>query len=60
MKGRQHIPQDPFEGRGARRTNRRLRIEGALALAMAIAATGLIAAAWVQLLAPLGQRLGLG
>jgi hypothetical protein len=51
---------DPFEGRGARRRAIRLRIEGLLALGMAIVATGLTAAVWIQLLSPLGRVIGLG
>lgn len=54
------IPRDPFEGRGARRRHLRLRIEGLMALAMAIAACGLTAAMWLQTLAPLAGRFGLG
>jgi hypothetical protein len=50
---------DPFEGRGARKKALRLRIEGLLALGMAITACGLTAAVWVQLLSPLGRVLGL-
>jgi hypothetical protein len=51
---------DPFEGRGAKRRELRLRIEGLLALAMAIVACGLTAAVWIQMLAPLKGVLGLG
>jgi len=50
---------DPFEGRAARRKALRLRVEGLLALGMAITACGLTAAVWVQLLSPLGRVLGL-
>jgi hypothetical protein len=53
------IPRDPFEGRGARRTRRRLRVEGAIALGMAIGACGLTAAVWLQILAPLAEQIGL-
>jgi hypothetical protein len=52
--------RDPFEGRGARRRELRLRIEGVLALGMAIVACGLTAAVWIQALAPLKALLGLG
>lgn len=52
-------PGDPFEGRAARRKALRLRIEGLLALGMAIAACGLTAAVWIQLLSPLGRVIGL-
>jgi hypothetical protein len=53
------IPRDPFEGRGARRMQRRVRVEGALALGMAIGACGLTAFLWLRLLAPLTERIGL-
>ena len=52
--------RDPFEGRGARRTRRRLRIEGLIALTLAIGACGLTAALWLRALAPLAKSLGLG
>ncbi len=51
--------RDPFEGRGAIRTQRRVRLEGLLALGMAIAACGMAAALWLRTLAPLTDRLGL-
>jgi hypothetical protein len=62
MIGRLRGPRDPFwgDGTGARRTHRRLRVEGLIALAVAIAAVVLTAAMWLVTLAPLGQRLGLG
>ncbi len=59
MLGRIGSPRDPFEGRGARRRHFRLRVEGVLALALAIAACGLTLALWVRTLAPLVDRLGL-
>ena len=59
MAGRSVLSNDPFEGRGARRRAMRLRLEGLLALGMAIAACGLTAAVWIQLLSPLGRILGL-
>ena len=52
--------RDPFwdDGRGARRRNRRVRFEGALALALAIAACGLTAAMWArQVLPVLGVQI---
>ena len=52
--------RDPFEGKGARRTQRRLRIEGLIAIAMAIVACGVIAALWLMTLAPLAKSFGLG
>ena len=59
MIGRLGRTRDPFEGQGERRTVRRLRIEGVLALGLAIGACGLTAAAWLLTLAPLVDRLGL-
>jgi hypothetical protein len=53
------LPRDPFEGRGARRTHVRLRIEGGTALGLAIVACGLTLAAWLRILAPLADRFGL-
>ncbi len=60
MIGRLVGPRDPFEGRGARRRHLRLRVEGILALGMAIVACGLTAALWIQTLAPLAHLFGLG
>jgi hypothetical protein len=51
-------PRDPFEGRGARRTRLRLKIEGAIALTLAIAACGLAAAMWVRTILPFVGPLG--
>ena len=47
-------PRDPFwdDGTGARRTHRRVRFEGFLAISMAIVACGLTTARWLRLLAP--------
>ncbi len=59
MLGRIGSPRDPFEGRGARRRQLRLRVEGFLAISMAIAACGLTAALWLRTLAPLAERIGL-
>jgi len=59
MIGRLRGPRDPFEGKGARRTQRRLRLEGVMALGMAIGACGLTAAVWLRTLAPLAERVGL-
>lgn len=53
-------PADPFEGRGARRTRLRVRIEGAVALALAIIACGLAAALWMRTLAPFVGPFALG
>jgi hypothetical protein len=52
--------RDPFEGRGARRRELRLRVEGVLALGMAIVACGLTAAVWIQTLAPISAFFSLG
>ena len=60
MFGRLGSPRDPFEGKGARRTQWRLRFEGVLALGMAIIACGLTSAMWLRTLAPLFDRLDLG
>jgi hypothetical protein len=49
---------DPFEGRGARRTRLRQKIEGVVAFTLAIAACGLAAAMWLRTLAPLVGPLG--
>jgi hypothetical protein len=61
MAGRILGPRDPFwdDGKGARRTHRRLRVEGLIALALAIVATGLTVAVWLRTLAPFMDRLGL-
>ena len=60
MIGLLRTPRDPFEGKGARRTHLRLRVEGAIALALAIGACGLTAAVWLRTLAPFAERFGLG
>jgi hypothetical protein len=46
--------RDPYwdDGKGARRRQLRLRIEGLLALALALAACGLTAAMWARQLLP--------
>ncbi len=59
MFGRTRIPSDPFEGRGAKRKRLRLRVQGLIAVGLAIAACGLTAAMWLRILAPLGDQLGL-
>src|SRR5690349_21787783 len=51
---------DPFwdDGKGARRRNRRVRLEGVVALMLAIAACGLTAAMWArQVLPVLGVQI---
>ena len=52
--------RDPFEGRAAHRRELRLRVEGILALGLAITACGLTAAVWVRTLAPVIALYGLG
>lgn len=52
--------RDPFEGRAAHRRELRLRIEGIVALGLAITACGLTAAVWIRTLAPVLSRYGLG
>jgi hypothetical protein len=52
--------RDPFwdDGKGARRRQLRLRLEGLLALALAVSACGLTAAMWLrQLLPVVGIRI---
>jgi fructose-1,6-bisphosphatase/inositol monophosphatase family enzyme len=53
--------RDPFwdDGEGARRTQRRVRLEGFVALAIAIVACGVTAALWLRTLSPLMDALGL-
>jgi hypothetical protein len=48
---------DPFEGRAAQRTRVRLRIEGVVALMMAVAAFSAAMALWVGTLAPVATNL---
>ena len=62
MIGRLHHGRDPFwdDGQGAVRTRRHHQVEGAVALAIAIAACGLTAAMWLRTLAPLVAGIGLG
>lgn len=55
--------RDPFwdmDGHGVKRERKRDRILGTLALALAIAAVGLTAAAWLRELAPILESLHLG
>lgn len=53
--------RDPFwdDGRGARRRQLRLRLEGQAAFAVAIVACGLTAYAWIQTLRPVFDGLHL-
>jgi hypothetical protein len=55
-----HDPWWADEGKGARRTRRRVQAESLFAIAMAIAACGMVAAVWMRELAPLARQLGLG
>ena len=59
MIGRIRRPHDPFwdEGKGARRTHRRVQFQGLLAIALAIVAVGVTAAVWMRLLAPLATTI---
>jgi hypothetical protein len=61
MIGRLRHTRDPFwdDGKGARKTQRRLQVESFIALAIAIAACGLTAALWLQTLAPLASGIRL-
>ena len=53
--------RDPFwdDGKGARRTHRRVQFEGLVAITMAIVACGVTAAVWLRLLAPLASQFGI-
>ena len=54
---------DPFwdlDGAGVKRARTKRRIVGAVAFAIAIVATGLTVAAWLQTLAPALRQLGIG
>jgi hypothetical protein len=61
MIGRLRRPRDPFwdDGKGARQTRRRVRLEGLVALSLAIVACGVTAAMWLLTLAALAERIGL-
>ena len=61
MIGRIRRPHDPFwdEGKGARRTHRRVQFQGLLAIALAIVAGGVTAAVWMRVLAPLATTIGI-
>jgi hypothetical protein len=62
MIGRLRNARDPFwdDGTGARRSHRRVRVEGFFAVAMAIVACGLTLAVWLRALAPLVEGIRLG
>ena len=52
--------RDPFEGSEEFHRRIRLRVEGLIALTLAIGACGLTSAMWLRTLAPLAQQLGIG
>ena len=54
MSGRLQGHHDPFEGRGAIRRRQRQRVEGLLALGLAVTAVGLTAVAWLRTIFPGG------
>lgn len=56
---RGQLPRDPFEGRGEHRRQLRLRVEGLIALGLAVGACGMAAALWIQTVAPFAGALGL-
>jgi hypothetical protein len=59
---RRHDAHDPWwglEGTGAKRTRRRVMLESVIAVTLAAAACGLVAAAWLRDLMPLAHQLGL-
>jgi hypothetical protein len=62
MFGRLHHGRDPFwgDGQAAVKTRRHHQVQGAVALAIAIAACGLTAAVWLLTLAPLMAAIGPG
>jgi hypothetical protein len=54
---------DPFwdlDGAGVKRARIKRRIVGGIAFALAIGATGLTAAVWIQTLSPVLHQLGIG
>jgi hypothetical protein len=55
-------PRDPWwdDGTGARRSHRRVKVEGFIALSIAIVACGLTVALWLRTLAPLASGIRLG
>jgi hypothetical protein len=57
MIGRAQIPRDPFEGSGAYRKRLRLRVEGVIAISLAIAACGITAALWLRTLYPVFEHI---
>ena len=57
MIGRGSVGRDPFEGKGAYRRQIRIRVESAIALALAIGACGITLAMWLRTLQPLFERV---
>lgn len=59
---RKRSQRDPFwdDGQGVRQSRAHQRVVGALAFAMAVAACGLTAAAWLRTLLPILGGTGLG
>ena len=57
MMSRARLGRDPFEGSGAYRTRIRVKIEGVVALAIAIVACGLTAVMWIRALTPAFERV---
>ena len=57
MFGSTSIGRDPYEGSSAYRRRMRERIEGFIALTLAIWACGLTTAMWLRTLSPLFERL---
>ena len=62
MSTRSRGSRDPFwdDGQGARQAQRRHRIEGFVALGIAIVVCGLTVVMWLRTLAPYAYGLGLG
>jgi len=60
MFGSAHLRRDPFEGTAAYRRRLRLLIEGTVALALAIAASGVTTAMWIRALEPLLNGISIG
>jgi hypothetical protein len=52
--------RDPFEGSAEFHRRLRLRIEGIIALALALAACLLTGIMWLRTLAPIAHQFGLG
>ena len=57
MIGPLSIQRDPFEGTGAFGRRVRIKVEGFIALSIAVVACGVTAALWLQTLAPAIDRV---